>query len=221
MASWTYLVLVCTLLVCEAVIAQNVTAGDAACVVPCVQSTHWWARQGQHEIWRRGANGHLCGLDYNATLALGAPQVDTPADAEAALQALTSVANAAAAGCPSALPTETIAILGALVASNCTTAAIEASAVATVAAWNAGQTGPCHCTDLECARYVWPQLVIDREQVAIRKLSSASIGFLVWAIVSTVIAVLIAGALAYVLWRGNPGSPTAWSRVADADALRL
>lgn len=190
---------------------------EKPCAVPCTFPPHWWAAHKTHAAWQALAGTEMCNSTaQDALTGSGAAHMDD-AGHEAAAQVITAQLNVA--GCPLAAPSS-LATVATSLQHGCVGAKLDEKALGELTDWNAGREegGPCHCTDLECARYVNPQAVIDEEMVAIEKLSSAEIGFLVWAIVATVIMVILAVVVVVLLARMDWQSWTWWHEWTSSSA---
>lgn len=192
-------------------------AVETADVETCVWPAHYWLTHLHHQAWTGLQNCSLCGLScQSAARGVGTIENYDAQGHEAAVQVVSAMLDAVANGCmqmDQCLPLEAWQILVALEEQGCVETELPEDALGTLTLRNNGADpdGPCACTDLSCARYVFPQALIDEQNVAIRKLSKAEQGFLAWAIVMTVVAVVLLVILLFLAfrieWGKNAGHP--------------
>ena len=190
--------------------AQNATA---PCQVGCTFSPHYWSAHHSHPAWKALEQETLCDGTAHDALVNGGTAGEDDLGHEAAAQVIAAQLNLAVAQCPSAAPSFLLGVAMSL-SQGCIGMTVDREQLDNLTLWNAGQYpgGPCHCTNLECARYVAPQAVIDKEMAAIEELSSTDVGFLVWAIVATVIAVVLALVVLVLLLRAD-WNTWSWMRI--------
>lgn len=202
---------------------------QSSCAVGCAYPPHHWRKHHDHPAWQALSGKELCsGTARDALDGVLPAQVDD-AGHEAASEVVAAQLNLAMFQCPTAAPASLL-VVGAALQRGCVGVVVPQEAVDDLAAWNAGkrEDGPCHCSDLECARVVAPQKVIDKETAAIEELSSADVGFLVWAIVMTVVSAILAVVVLVLLcridwgsWRDMPATEYAMMATPPASGVRL
>lgn len=202
------LLVVCVLL--AVALAKNTTVGSD-CTVGCTYPPHYWLSHKSHPAWETLVDVSLCGGTAHDALSNTAPAEEDDAGHEAASQIVAARLSMAAALCFTGAP-KSLAVVSANIESGCVGAELDEQALGELTDWTAGRSedGPCHCTDLECARYVAPQEVIDEQTAKIEKLSGTEVGFLVWAIVVTVVAAILAVVVVVLLLRMDWDSWRGW-----------
>jgi hypothetical protein len=192
-----------------------VVAAATACSVPCVRPPRYWSAHPSSPAWVAATSQTLLDVSWAEVLDERVPTGYTAEEIVAAGNVVAAALSAAQFNC---------SLLEAGVVGNATLALLEAFSLgpdgtrrfpteeaAYLATWVSGRAegGPCACSALSCARYIAPQTVIDRFVVATDELTSASVGFLVWAIVATVVAVALAVAFTWYGVRGRRPTATA------------
>lgn len=205
-----------------------VITAATACDVLCARPAAYWRAHPEHPAWAAADGQTLLGatwanvIDGDTTILADAWEMT---DAQNIVAAALSSAMFNCSLMETSVAESVYIILNAFATGSFDVAEDPVDASTYLAAWVAGELadsgGPCHCSSLDCARVVAPQIVIDRLVVATDKLSSASVGFLVWAIVATVIAAVLALVAGWLSMRRRVvSSPGAHTLLVEQDDAR-